>query len=547
MARHRKSYSLSTRYLQVLRVHDVTDGMRRVILGGEQLAAHTADNGYPVPAFRSDNFDDSIKLIFSTTPGRAPQGPEQRDGKIAWPSKNSGSTRRTYTVRNYDASRGELNVDFVLHGSGVASDWARQAQVGQTLQITGPKSTASHPSGADWILAAGDATALPAMSRWLEQWPTGQRGKFFIAVDADSHRQDLVQPEGVEITWLVRESPNALYDAITSTDWWDGEPFAWVAGESASLKPIRRWLQHEKGLRKDQMHLSGYWKSSKQKDRYRANRTQPTEITSATEPAATTTPAAQPTRQAEASPATAVQAASTPAVQELDFAALADLVAPFAIRTTVTIGLGTALSTAPRDTEELAVATNTQPAGLATLLAYLETHNLVARNSAQQWQLSTAGRVLADANTIDQLSADHPRTNETVTGLAHLHEALVDGHHPGLTANTESAAGAAPAPASEQTLAITAALAQRDDTAAIEYLRQLHYEHQQNTRDAQRALRLACQCRSTGDAGAAGNAEQELINFALYGDHLRSVEELYYLFGAAGLPDRASTRTTPIS
>lgn len=523
MARHRKSYSLSTRYLQVLRVQDVTDGMRRVTLGGPQLAAHTADNGYAVPAFRSDNFDDSIKLIFSTTPGRTPQGPEQRDGKIVWPSKNSGSTRRTYTVRNYDASRGELDVDFVLHGSGVASDWARQAQVGQTLQIAGPKSTASHPSGADWILAAGDATALPAMGRWLEQWPTGQRGKFFIAVDADSHRQDLVQPEGVEITWLVRDNPNALYDAITNTDWWDDEPFAWVAGESASLKPIRRWLQHEKGLRKDQMHLSGYWKSGKQKDRYHANRTQPTEITSATEPATTPTPAA-------------VQAASTPAVQELDFAALADLVAPFAIRTAVTIGLGTALATAPRDTEELAVATNTQPSGLATLLAYLESHNLVARNNAQQWQLSTAGRLLADANTIDQLSADHPRTNETVTGLAHLHEALVDGHYPGLAANTESAADAAPAPASEQTLTITAALAQRDDAAAIEYLRQLHHEHQQNTRDAQRALRLACQCRATGDAGAAGNAEQELINFALYGDHLRSVEELYYLFGAAGLP-----------
>lgn len=523
MVRTRTSYPVSTRYLQVLRVHDVTDGMRRVTLGGEQLAAHTADNGYPVPAFRSDNFDDSIKLIFSTTPGRTPQGPEQRDGKIAWPSKNSGSTRRTYTVRNYDASRGELDIDFVLHGSGVASDWARQAQVSQTLQIAGPKSTASHPSGADWILAAGDATALPAMSRWLEQWPAGQRGKFFIAVDADSHRQDLVQPEGVEITWLVRDNPNVLYDAITSTDWWDGEPFAWVAGESASLKPIRRWLQHEKGLRKDQMHLSGYWKSGKQKDRYRANRTQPTEITRATEPAATPIPAA-------------VQAASTPAVQELGFAALADLVAPFAIRTAVTIGLGTALTTAPRDTEELAVATNTQPSGLATLLAYLESHNLVARNSAQQWQLSTAGRVLADANTIDQFSADHPRTNEVVTGLAHLHEALVDGHHPGLAANTESAAGAAPAPASEQALAITAALAQRDDAAAIEYLRQLHREHLQNTDDAQRTLRLACQCRSTGDAGAAGNVEQELINFALYGDHLRSVEELYYLFGAACLP-----------
>ena len=69
MSRTRTPYPASTRFLQVLRVQDVTDGMRRVTLGGPQLAAHVADNGCAVPEFRSDNFDDSIKLILPQAPG----------------------------------------------------------------------------------------------------------------------------------------------------------------------------------------------------------------------------------------------------------------------------------------------------------------------------------------------------------------------------------------------------------------------------------------------------------------------------------------------
>lgn len=545
MARTRTSYPESTRFLQVLRVQDVTDGMRRVTLGGPQLAAHTADNGYVVPEFRSDNFDDSIKLILPGSPGDNPVGPAQRDRKLDWPAKSSSSPRRTYTVRRFDSQHGELDVDFVLHGSGPATSWASQAQPGDILQIAGPKSTSSQPQGADWILAAGDATALPALSRWLEEWPAGQRGKFFILVDEHSHRQQLPCPEGVEITWLFRSDGHTLYDAITATDWWNGEAFAWVAGESASVKPIRRWLQEAKGLSKHQMHFSGYWKSRTK--HYSTPPRRATETLASPSAQTATTNAAEP---AQLTPHKDGHAGSGTSSQnaQAEFAALSDLTAAFAIRSAVTVGLGTTLATAPRDVHELATATNTQAAGLEKLLVYLETLGLVSRAESAQWQLTASGRILAEDATVEQLSDNNQRNQATLAGLVHLRAALVDGYHPGVAAAAGTFTGlgtaAAPTEATEATEAtnsvipVTADLAQRGDAAATEYLQDLYRKQQQAGADS---LRLACQCRlpdSIGETGATArsSAESALVAFALYGEQLRSREELYYLFGRAGLP-----------
>ena len=59
-------------------------------------------------------------------------------------------------------------------------------------------------------------------------------------------------PEGVEHTWLLRHgaepgTTTVLQDALTSTEWWPGTPFAWVAGGAATLASLRRWLRNREG------------------------------------------------------------------------------------------------------------------------------------------------------------------------------------------------------------------------------------------------------------------------------------------------------------
>ncbi|WP_447946739.1 siderophore-interacting protein [Microbacterium lacticum] len=164
---------------------------------------------------------------------------------LNWPGESFSATR-TYTVRRWDAEAGEIDVDVVRHGSGPATTWAYSCAPGDALHIADPKMSYGHPDVA-WLLIAGDETALPAIGRWLEQLPAGQRASVFIEVAERAHIQQLETAGDVDITWLSRDGRPAgtttlLQDALVAAPWVSDDVYAWVAGEALTLAPIRRWL-----------------------------------------------------------------------------------------------------------------------------------------------------------------------------------------------------------------------------------------------------------------------------------------------------------------
>ncbi|HMR47830.1 MAG TPA: siderophore-interacting protein [Arachnia sp.] len=367
-------FPITTRTLEVIRVRDVTPGMRRVTLSGPELAAHTAANGYPVAAFRSDGFDDEFKIILTHPDAAETVGPTQADGVLNWPRCDEHLLFRTYTVRRWDPIAGEIDVDFVKHGVGFATTWAKTVHPGESVQIAGPKSSSPHPVGADWTLVAGDETALPSIGRWLESWPEGARGQVFIEVARPEHRQDLPQPEGVEITWLSRDgaepgTTTLLFDAIRAADWWEGTVFAWVSGETLSLTPIRRWLRNDKGLAKEQVEVTGYWRRQE------------------------------------------VVVGEDEALPDLDatedeegrFHELSELLPAFAVRVASTIGLAAAFNGEPRTVAELAERSGADALGLAKLLRYLGAIGITEAAGEQHWRLTSLGRELEDDDIDDAL------------------------------------------------------------------------------------------------------------------------------------------------
>ncbi len=258
-----EAFPITTRELRVLRVEDVTPGMRRIVLGGDGLAAHTADTGYSVGAFRSDGFDDHVKVILRHPDLTEPLLPKQMDGVLEWP-RDDRSVVRTYTVRRWDPEHGEVDVDVVTHGDGPGVRWAVTARPGDAVHIAGPRRSSGHPRDVDWVLVAGDETALPAIARWLEEWPDGQRGRVLIEVSSEDRRQDLPHPPGVDVTWIdsAGTDPGAttlLADAVRNLEWWDGTGFVWVAGEAGAVAPLRRWLRDERDLRDEQVQITAYW------------------------------------------------------------------------------------------------------------------------------------------------------------------------------------------------------------------------------------------------------------------------------------------------
>lgn len=245
---HRVSHEIKRRRLQVLRVVDLTPRMRRITLGGPELAG-----------FVSLGSDDHVKLLF-------PQNAEQQaalENLVLGAGKDNGPmpAMRDYTPRRYDLERGELDIDFVLHGDGPASTWAEQASPGQYLHIGGPRGSMIVPDIFDSYLLIGDETALPAIARRLDELPAGRQVLAVIEVANAAERQALESAAQVEVIWVERDSGQQdLISTVRQLQVPTGKLYAWVATESKVSRQIRRVLLDEHALNEQFVKAAGYWR-----------------------------------------------------------------------------------------------------------------------------------------------------------------------------------------------------------------------------------------------------------------------------------------------
>jgi NADPH-dependent ferric siderophore reductase len=111
----------------------------------------------------------------------------------------------------------------------------------------------------------GDETALPAMSRFLEEMAPGVRALVLIeAADAREFRK-LPSAANAEITWLYRDGSPAgqsglLETALRALMLPDGATHAWLAGEIETVRRLRAYLLAEEGFSKSQIRAAGYWR-----------------------------------------------------------------------------------------------------------------------------------------------------------------------------------------------------------------------------------------------------------------------------------------------
>ncbi|MEM6742741.1 MAG: siderophore-interacting protein [Pseudomonadota bacterium] len=235
------------RVLAVSQARRVTPHMIRVTFAGPEL------EGVP-PGREGAN----CKLML-------PEAGEARGDFIARLAEGPAPVRRTYTVRHHRPERLEMDIDFVDHGEGgPASAWARAASPGAFLGFAGPGPVKVKSFHADFYVVAADMSALPVAAATLEAMPRDARGIAVFEVTSLDDVQRIDAPEGVELRWLVHEDPHqasmAQLDLLRGLDWPPGRVQACVAGEHSTIRAFRTWLLTEKGLRKDDAYISGYWK-----------------------------------------------------------------------------------------------------------------------------------------------------------------------------------------------------------------------------------------------------------------------------------------------
>lgn len=255
--------------------------------------------------------DQRVKLFFPAADG-SPARLAQGEGWYARFKAMIADRRpamRTYTIRHLRAEQGEVDIDFVLHGeTGPASRWALRAQPGDSMQILAPnrRFSAQDAGGFEWkppqtlkqVLLVADGTALPAAMGILDELAAMAEPPLTQAFfEVDSVEDMLAVPDwaGLMVQWLVRDQASAgtlmvaavqkavapihassIGQAVELAEvdidkeilWEIAETanesfYGWIAGESAAVMSLRRYLIKECGIARESLNLMGYWRYNK--------------------------------------------------------------------------------------------------------------------------------------------------------------------------------------------------------------------------------------------------------------------------------------------
>jgi NADPH-dependent ferric siderophore reductase len=251
----RRPFPLCTGVAVVQRVRPLTPHMARITLGGADFSTF----GVQEPG--------EIVTLLWPAEGRALVLPQ-----VGWrfpPGVADAQHARNYTVRRFDADRGEVDVDFVLHGdAGRASAWAARAQPGDRIGFAGPRVHWTGDGDVGWTLLVADETGLPALAAILETLPDGHPTVALVEIADAAERQPLPTRAGLTLHWLLREGDAVgthprLADAVRALDLPPDAAVTgrvWGAGEAGSMRLVRHHVRAERGLPAESVSVLGYWK-----------------------------------------------------------------------------------------------------------------------------------------------------------------------------------------------------------------------------------------------------------------------------------------------
>ncbi|WP_328989625.1 siderophore-interacting protein [Kribbella sp. NBC_01245] len=247
----------------VRRAERLTPHMIRLVLGAPEFA----DNGFT---------DKYVKLLFPTA---GLKYPEPLDMAVIreqvppeyWP------VSRTYTIRAWDPVTAEVTIDFVYHGDeGIAGPWAAAAKADDEVWFVGPGGAYKPDPAADWHLLVGDESALPAIGAAVEALPPGARARVIVEVEDASEEQKFSGSGEVELTWLHRAGAatapgDQLVAAVEGLTFEPGDVQVFVHGEAGFVQRLRAPLK-ERGITRDRLSISGYWRQGKNEDGWQAEK-----------------------------------------------------------------------------------------------------------------------------------------------------------------------------------------------------------------------------------------------------------------------------------
>lgn len=177
-------------------------------------------------------------------------------------------SRRMYTVRPVDGDLQQLEMNFAIHGDGLAMEWSQEAKPGSLLLMDMGARVVDvdhFPIKNNYVLL-GDETSFPSIATMLERLPS--TAKISICLEAGDADDEWTFPEhpNAEITWVHRgdQAPGTtsfMIDYCQQFDFpADGDFHVWAACEGGQIYKLRKFLRGELKMQRGQYELMGYWR-----------------------------------------------------------------------------------------------------------------------------------------------------------------------------------------------------------------------------------------------------------------------------------------------
>ncbi|MBN9176708.1 MAG: siderophore-interacting protein [Microbacterium sp.] len=255
--------------LEVLRTERLSPHWMRITLGGGDIARFTAlgyDQWFRLFLPHSgDGGDEGLERI----PAKA----NKIFGYLKYLRIPDGvrPVMRNYTVRAHrvvgESGGPEIDVDFVLHGSGPtagpASRWADAAAPGESVVIIDEGLRFNPARGVENLLLVADETGAPAVAGICASLPSSATGIALVEAPSAEDVLPFDAPAGIEVRWLVRDAaqkPGSLALAeLEKLPAPASDTHAFIVGEQSLPTAGRRHLVAQ-GLGKDQISFIGYWR-----------------------------------------------------------------------------------------------------------------------------------------------------------------------------------------------------------------------------------------------------------------------------------------------
>ncbi|CAM5382516.1 Siderophore-interacting protein OS=Streptomyces tendae OX=1932 GN=GUR47_21860 PE=4 SV=1 [Streptomyces tendae] len=174
--------------------------------------------------------------------------------------------QRGYTLVDPDPAAGTFALEFALH-EGCASDWARAAKPGDTIEATVQGTGFEEPRPLpSRVFAVADPASLPALNSLLDALGPVPATVWFEGDPADGLPLRTV-PERHEVRAVPRRDAGARLVARVREELPEllraaSEPYVWIACDTATTRTLATYARKELGVPKQRVNALGYWRAT---------------------------------------------------------------------------------------------------------------------------------------------------------------------------------------------------------------------------------------------------------------------------------------------